>query len=609
MPNKMILKKSTVILVLIISSALAWGDDKKTNEPPPVKHAPAGKPAPPAPEKKVERKAEQPRHEQLANPGGKPAGVANPTPRTEVVNPNRRTEVVNPTPRTEVVNPNRRTEVVNPNPRTEVVNPNRHTEVVNPNPRTEVVNSNRRTEVVNPNRRTEVVNPNRRTEVVNPNRRTEVVNPNPRTEVIRPEAHPGGPMGNPKPTHEVMTRGGGRMEVDPGNKPIHYVGSDGQEARFGSKGQIKEVHDPKRNLTIEHGLRRGDTRIITERNGRRLVAEGPNRGFIERPYLNRNGRIYSQRTYWVNGHAYARVYREHFYRGVRYYRYVPVYYYHPAFYIWAFNPWPRPIYYQWGWGPAPWFYGGYFAPAPVYLSASLWLTDFLLAENLRQAYEARQEAEARAEADRTYQPPPDNEIQNPNASAMSPEVKQMIDAEVKRQLAEEQATAQYPPANPPTAPVGDQTPPAALDPKQRLFVVSSNLGVATAEGQECELTPGDVITRIDDTPGDDNRVRVSVMSSKQSDCSIGAMPRVAVDDLQEMHNTFREQLDTGLKTLADNSGKSGLPPAPDIQSTPGEVPPPVPDANVDVQLANQQRVASQAEAQVQQEVQAGPPSQ
>ncbi len=95
---------------------------------------------------------------------------------------------------------------------------------------------------------------------------------------------------------------------------------------------------------------------------------------------------------------------------------------------------------------------------------------------------------------------------------MTPEVKEMIDSEVRRQLQAEQSDAQHQSPPPP-----EGGPPASLDPKQRLFVVSSNLDVATADRQECELTPGDVITRIDDNPTD-NKVRVSVMSSKQNDC-------------------------------------------------------------------------------------------
>jgi len=81
------------------------------------------------------------------------------------------------------------------------------------------------------------------------------------------------------------------------------------------------------------------------------------------------------------------------------------------------------------------------------------------------------------------------------------------------------------------------------------------------------------------------------------------MPMVAVDDLQEMHNSFREQLDSGLQTLAEKSGTGGLPKAPDTQTTAGEVPPPAPDRNLDALLANQQKEADQAEGEVQQEVQ------
>jgi hypothetical protein len=341
---------------------------------------------------------------------------------------------------------------------------------------------------------------------------------------------------------------------------------------------------------------------VTERNGRRLVAMGPHRGYMERPYYrDRSGRAYVQRTYWAHGHPYAYAYRDHFYHGVHYYHYVPGYYYHPVFYGWAYNPWAAPVYYNWGWGPAPWFYGGYFAPAPYYPSASLWLTDFLLAENLKQAYEAKQDAEANPEAYQSGEQPAPPEGGSPAATQLSPEVKAAIEAEVKQQLAAEQAAARSPQAQP----ANDQAPPPALDPAQRLFVVSSNVGVSTAEGQECELTPGDVITRIDDTPGDDSKVKVSVMSSKANDCGVGSLPRVGVEDLQEMHNSFREQLDSGLKTLAEKSGSGGLPKAPDTQTSAGEVSPPAPDRNIDTQLADQQKEATQAEAEVQQEVQTG----
>jgi hypothetical protein len=77
---------------------------------------------------------------------------------------------------------------------------------------------------------------------------------------------------------------------------------------------------------------------------------------------------------------------------------------------------------------------------------------------------------------------------------------------------------------------------------------------------------------------------------------------VDVNDLQEMQNQFGEKIDSGLKTLADNSGKGGLPPAPDTGTSAGEVPLPPPDGNVDSALQAQQAEADQTENQVQQEV-------
>ena len=103
----------------------------------------------------------------------------------------------------------------------------------------------------------------------------------------------------------------------------------------------------------------------------------------------------------VGGHAYARVYRGYGYgyryRGayyhMNYYRYLRVHYYNPIFYFWANVPWPSPIIYNWGWAGTPWFgfYSGFFTPYPVYATASLWLTDYLLAANLQAAYQARAE--------------------------------------------------------------------------------------------------------------------------------------------------------------------------------------------------------------------------
>ena len=82
---------------------------------------------------------------------------------------------------------------------------------------------------------------------------------------------------------------------------------------------------------------------------------------------------------------------------------------------------------------------------------------------------------------------------------------------------------------------------------------------------------------------------MSVSTSKGNDCRVGSTLLVEVNDLQEMHNHLREQTDSGLKSLADNSGKGGLPPAPDTGTSPGEVPPAPADPNVNSALQSQQQ--------------------
>jgi hypothetical protein len=327
------------------------------------------------------------------------------------------------------------------------------------------------------------------------------------------------------------------------------------------------------------------------------VSTGLHRGYVERTFQS-GGHEYMRRTYIHDGRTYANVYRGYPYHGVVYYHYVPAYYYHPGFYGWAYNPWAGPVYYTWGWYGAPWYapYGYYFAPYPVYSSATFWLTDYLIAESLHVAYAAGSASDAQAYS-------PAQPVQN-DSVALTPEVKQVIAEEVKAQLAAEQAaaalgstfslapTAMAQPAN------TDQAPPA-LDPNLRVFIVVTNLDV-TADGQACSLTPGDVLLRTENTPDKDNTVRASVVTSKKFDCNMGATPRVQVADLQEMHNQFREKMDAGLKTLADNQGKNGIPSGP--AATPRQNPEgqAAEDLTATVDLLNQQKDADDAKKEVQQ---------
>ena len=277
-------------------------------------------------------------------------------------------------------------------------------------------------------------------------------------------------------------------------------------------------------------------------DGSRIVSTSRNRGYAERPISGRPGLV--TRTYVAGGRSYARVFHTYSFHGVAYATYVPALYFHPWFYGWVYNPWPAPVTFAWGWYAAPWYgyYGAYFTPAPVYPTPALWVTDFLLAENLKLAYENQQQAGA---------PSPDG----PTA-ALSPEVKALIADEVKQQIAAESDAAQHSAAS-----VNEGTPPA-LDPTQRVFVVSMSLSVPVQNGQTCQLTPGDVILRSSDAISDTGKVGVSILSSKAGDCTIDSRTELDLATLQEMHNDFRQQIDSGLAVLAANQGKGGLPTGP-----------------------------------------------
>jgi hypothetical protein len=374
------------------------------------------------------------------------------------------------------------------------------------------------------------------------------------------------------------------------------------------RGNVRTIQG--HGMTVNRGFN-GHRTVVTERNGQRFVSNGRRGGYAERPYRTVGGRAYYQRTYVYGGRSYARVYGRYPYRGGYYYRYYPTSYYHPVYYGWAYNPWPVPVAYGWGWGGSPWYgyYGAYFQPYPVYPYASLWLADYLIAANLQAAYEASVESGANVTPESLgeaaygggYEPASD--AVTPSAK-LTPELKQQIADEVKAEIAAEKDAASKT-AN--TAAGGDSAAdekPAALDPSFKIFVVSTDLDVSTDDGQDCSLSIGDVIERIDADAGSDNGVHVRVRAGKAADCKVDSQPQVDLNDLQEMHNHFREQVDAGLENLAKNSGKNGLPKAPDTTTVGGQ--PPAPDPTAATQLQQQQKDADQAEAEAKQEAAAAP---
>jgi hypothetical protein len=397
-------------------------------------------------------------------------------------------------------------------------------------------------------------------------------------------------------------RGGNRT---PPGRQVSLKG--GGSAHIRPNGQIRSVN--RNGMQIQHGMHGGRT-VVSNHNGARVVTTGRHGGYVQRNYVSRNGHTYVSRTYVVNNVSYTSVYRSYGYGGYCcYYGYAPAYYYNPGYYGWAYNPWPAPAPYAWGWGGAPWYgyYGAYFTPYPVYPSAAFWLTDYLVAASLRAAYEAQADPNAYLEPLGPDLPlvasmGPIPAAENTNV-ALSPEVKNLLAEEIKAQLAADEAEAKAKKSGG-AATGGDKAsndgPPPALDPKRRTFVVNDEISLVV-DGDECSLTAGDVISRVSDKPDDDKNVDVKVLASKKTDCAVGKQGAVAVEDLQEMHNHFREQLTGGMDELSKKQGKGGLPKAPDTGKVDGEVPAPPADSSAAKALKDQQAAADQTEADVKQE--------
>src|SRR3984957_7057981 len=384
----------------------------------------------------------------------------------------------------------------------------------------------------------------------------------------------------------------------------------GRSAHIRPNGRIRSVN--RNGMHIEHGVR-GDRRVVSTRNGVRVVSVGHRGGYVQRAYVVRGGHSYYSRTYYYHGGYRSGVYRGYYYGGHPYYGYYPPYYYHPAYYGWAYNPWPAPVAYGWGWGGAPWYgyYGAYYQPYPVYPSAAFWLTDFVIAASLQAAYEA-QNAQGFLHYDAgdgtlvaSLYPMAADAAET---AKLSPEVKKALADEVKALLGAEQADAGKAGSSAASSsgsqPANKDEAPPALDPNFRTFMVSDDLSLVV-DGDECALSNGDVVQRTSDAPDDDQNVNVKVVASTKSDCAIGKEGPLAVDDLQEMYNHLREQLNSGMGELAKKQGTGGLPKAPDTTMVTGDVPPPPPDKTAEKTLSDQAADADKTETEVKQEAGSG----
>ena len=405
------------------------------------------------------------------------------------------------------------------------------------------------------------------------------------------------PNANRRPNDPGIRNGAPGMNTPTGNRPAVYHGANGSEVRYRPNGQPDTVR--ARGITITHaptGVRRTE---FERPDHSVIVTHGSNHGYVQRPYVVNNV-TFVQRTYYAGGRSYSQVYRPYQYHGISLNLYVSSRYYPPAYYGWAYSPWYTPVSYRWGWYNDPWYgyYGGYFRPYPTYASAAFWLTDYILSTTLERAYQERMDAAAaQAGAGYTYS--------DGAQTALTPEVKQAISEEVRRQLDQERAESQAASQN-----QGDGAAPQFLsDNSTHVFVVASGFNVTSRWG-ECSLSEGDVLQMSAPPAPTAASADLTVLASKGQDCYKGSVVSVSIPDLQDMQNHMRSTLDQGLNDLQSKQGQGGIPMAPQAAQrgpvqTPYAAAAPPPDSNIADEVRQQSQTAQQAEGEVLSQAQDG----
>jgi hypothetical protein len=230
----------------------------------------------------------------------------------------------------------------------------------------------------------------------------------------------------------------------------------------------------------------------------------------------------------------------------------------------------------------------------MYPSASYWLTDYMISQDMQAAYAAHQEAGEVDGAPMGSGGPPE----------LTPDVKQQISDEVRNQLALENDEAQRTAHQIDVDPGSSGIARLLADGRPHVFVAGSALDLVDANGQECAISDGDALALRTPPPADATAADLMVLASKGGqECQKNSTVTVQLTDLQEMQNQMRATIDQGLQELRAKQGTGGLPQAPpSAQAKPTQTeyasiaPPPDPKDAADLQQQVQQ--ADQSEKEV-----------
>jgi hypothetical protein len=248
--------------------------------------------------------------------------------------------------------------------------------------------------------------------------------------------------------HNLPAPGGATRPAVPGVNETRMP--NGNVARTARDGSLRELHSPQNNMSIRYGMNGSRQIRVDQPDGSRIVLASRGAPYVQRPW-NFGSRAFDHRTYLDNGVLTNQFYRPYPFGRTTLDAYAPQRFYSQDFYKWVAKPqmWTPPA---WSFvtKQEPWYTHsqGYFTPQSSYASPVFWLTDFVLAMSLYEAYNAHPlpaQAPPLVPAIATAQSPPP---QTPSATAL------IVQA----------PTTSAPSAPAPVAPASAPAPPVLLPP-------------------------------------------------------------------------------------------------------------------------------------------------
>jgi hypothetical protein len=180
-----------------------------------------------------------------------------------------------------------------------------------------------------------------------------------------------------------------------GTRPAVPIGNEtrmtnGNVARTARDGSLRELHSPQNNMSIHYGMSGSRQIRVDQPDGSRIVLASRGVPYVQKPW-NFGSRAFDHRTYLDNGVLTHQFYRPYVFGGTALDAYAPQRFYSQDFYKWVAKPqlWTPPAW-SYQTKQEPWFtqHQTYFTPQASYASPVFWLTDFVLAMSLFEAYNA-----------------------------------------------------------------------------------------------------------------------------------------------------------------------------------------------------------------------------